>query len=107
MQVFHMRGAADAAVAAAPTRPATAVVHDSPAVRLLVFRIEPGQRVAPHTNEGTVLLTVVSGRGTVSGRHESREVGEGEVVAFAPGELHGMHADTERFELFATIVRPR
>lgn len=105
MMILDPKAAADTAVAANPTRPATAVAHDSPAVRLVVFRIEPGQRVAPHVNDGTVLLTVLSGRGTVTGGTEEREVGPGCVVAYAPGEQHGMRAGGERFCLLATIVR--
>ncbi len=107
MKLVDLQRAADDAVSAAPDRPATAVVHDTPAVRLVVFRIEPGQQVAVHTNDGTVLLTVLSGSGTVVGGTESREVGPGTVVAYAPGEAHAMRAGTERFCLAATIIRPR
>lgn len=107
MNVLDARQAAGGAVSSTPDRPATAVIHDTPAVRLVVFRIEPGQQVAPHTNEGTVLLTVLSGNGTIVGGTEVREAGPGTVVAYAPGELHGMRAGTEQFCLMATIIRPR
>ena len=94
-----------AAVSANPTRPATAIVHDAPGVRLVVFRIEPGQEVVPHTSEATVLLSVLAGRGTVTGGDESHLVGPGEVISYAPGELHGMRATDETFLLLATIIR--
>lgn len=106
MKILDLRAAAAAAVSSNPTRPATAVVHDAPAVRLVVFRIEPGQQVAPHTNPGTVLLTVLSGRGTISGNGETHEVGEGSLVAYSPGELHAMRAGAEPFCLLATIIHP-
>lgn len=106
MKILDLRAAAAAAVSSNPTRPATAVVHDAPAVRLVVFRIEPGQQVAPHTNPGTVVLTVLSGRGSISGAGETHEVGAGSVVAYAPGELHAMRAGEESFCLLATIIRP-
>lgn len=106
MKVIDMSAAAAAAVSSGPTRPATAVLHDAPAVRLVVFRIEPGQQVAPHTNPGTVLLTVLSGRGTISGAGETHEVGAGSLVAYAPGELHAMRAGEESFSLLATIIHP-
>jgi quercetin dioxygenase-like cupin family protein len=106
MKVLDVTAAAAAAVSSNPTRPATAVLHDEPAVRLVVFRIEPGQQVAPHTNPGTVLLTVLSGRGTISGDGETHEVGEGSLVAYSPGELHAMRAGEEPFCLLATIIRP-
>lgn len=65
-------------------------MHDAPAVRLVVFRIEPGQEVT--TNDGTVVLTVLSGRGTISGADESHDVAPGTVVGYAPHEPRGMHA---------------
>ncbi|MEO8479678.1 MAG: cupin domain-containing protein [Gemmatimonadota bacterium] len=104
MKVIDLEGSAHDAVTANPTRPATAVLHDTPAVRLVVFRIEPGQQVAMHTNPGTVLLTVISGNGTILGDNESHEVGVGSMVAYAPGELHGMQAASEQFCLLATII---
>ncbi len=106
MKVLNAPEAARDAVSATPDRPGTAAIHDTPAVRLVVFRLEPGQHVATHTNDGTVLLTVLSGSGTIIGGEESREVGPGSVVAYAPGEPHGMRAGTERFCLMATIIRP-
>lgn len=106
MKIIDMSAAAAAAESSGPTRPATAILHDAPAVRLVVFRIEPGQQVAPHTNPGTVLLTVLSGRGTISGDGETHEVGEGSLVAYSPGELHAMRAGPEPFCLLATIIKP-
>ncbi|MEO7363363.1 MAG: cupin domain-containing protein [Gemmatimonadaceae bacterium] len=105
MKVVDPMNAALEAVAAMPTRPATAAIHDTPAVRLVVFRIEPGQEVAAHTNSGTVILTVLSGTGSILGGTEWRELGPGSVVAYAPDEPHSMKADTERFCLMATIIR--
>ena len=68
MITLDPRQAALDAVAASPARPATAILFDSPDIRLLVFRIAPGQRVAPNQNPSTVTLTVLSGEGLVSGR---------------------------------------
>ena len=84
MNVVHPMNASLEAVAAMPTRPATAAIYDAPAVRLVVFRIEPGQEVAPHTNNGTVILTVLSGTGSIMGGTEWRELGPGSVVSYAP-----------------------
>lgn len=105
MKVVNPMNAALEAVAAMPTRPATAAIYDATAVRLVVFRLEPGQEVALHTNNGTVLLTVLSGSGTIIGGTDERQVGPGEVVAYAPDEPHGMKAGAERFCLMATIIR--
>ena len=41
MRLIDLHQVATGAVAANPTRPATAVVHDSPDARLIVFRLAP------------------------------------------------------------------
>jgi quercetin dioxygenase-like cupin family protein len=104
MKTLDARRAAATATAANSTRPATAVVHDTPDARLVVFRIAPGQAVAPHRNGSTVILTVLDGRGIVSGEHEQRQVSAGEVIAYEPNELHGMSAVDAEFVLLATIT---
>ena len=96
--------AAAEAVAANPNRPATAIIHDSADVRLLVFRLAPGQSVAPHRNASTVTLTAISGRGFASGDDGERPMQPREIVIFEPNEMHSMRADTEEFVLLATIT---
>jgi quercetin dioxygenase-like cupin family protein len=90
--------------AAAPGRPATAVLHDAPDARLVVFRLAPGQAVPPHTSASTVLLTVLEGAGVLSGGDGERACAAGGVVAYAPGELHGMRAGDGELLLLATIT---
>ena len=68
MKTLDARRAAATATATNSTRPATAIVHDTPDARLVVFRIGPGQTVAPHRNGSTVILTVLDGRGIVDDR---------------------------------------
>ena len=106
MKVLSPRGAARDAVSAQATRPATALLHDVPDARVVVFRIEPGQEVAPHTSSSTVLLSVVEGRGTVSGASGESSVSPGDVVAYDAGELHGMKAGSEQL-VIAAIITPR
>jgi quercetin dioxygenase-like cupin family protein len=100
--------AAREAVAAHPSRPASAVLHDSPDARLLVFRIAPGQRVAPHRNASSVHLSVLAGRGVLSGEAGGTPVDipcvVGDVVLYAPNELHAMRAESEELVLLATIT---
>jgi quercetin dioxygenase-like cupin family protein len=102
------RDAARNAVAANPARPATAVLHDADDVRLVVFRLAPGQSVPPHRSVSTVLLTVVEGAGVISGEDGGtpvdRRCATGDVVAFEPNELHGMRAEGESMMLLATIT---
>lgn len=106
MKVVSISAAAAEAVSARPERPATAVLHDSADARVVVFRIEPGQEVSPHTSTSTVLLTVVSGRGTVSGGSGERAVIAGDLVTYDVGELHGMRASSERL-VIAAVIAPR
>jgi quercetin dioxygenase-like cupin family protein len=104
MKTFDARRAAVDARVSNSTRPATAIVHDTPDARVVVFRIAPGQTVAPHRNGSTVILTVLSGHGIVSGGDSRRVVSVGEVVAYEPNELHGMSAIDAEFVLLATIT---
>jgi quercetin dioxygenase-like cupin family protein len=104
MKLIRLPREATDAVATDARRPATAVVHDTPDARLVVFRISPGQSVPPHRSASTVMLSVVSGRGLVSGGDEERSVEEGDVVTYEPNELHGMRATDTNFVLLATIA---
>jgi quercetin dioxygenase-like cupin family protein len=96
--------AATKAKAASSSRPATAIVHDSPDARVVVFRIAPGQAVAPHRNGSTVILTVLAGHGVVTGGEDRRVVSAGEVIIYEPNELHGMSAVDTELVLLATIT---
>ena len=104
MKTFDISRVARDAVAASANRPATAVVHDSPDARLIVFRIAPEQAVPPHRNASTVMLTVISGRGFIRGGDYERAVAPAETVVFEPNELHGMRAEHEEMVLLATIT---
>ena len=95
---------AENASAPRATSPATVVVHDSDAVRMIVFRIEPGQQVAEHTSPSTVILTVLQGEGLVLSAGAAVPAKAGDVVAYAPREVHGMRALAERFVVLATIT---
>lgn len=104
MKSISPSSAASAAVSAAANRPATAVVLDTPDVRLVVFRIEPGQVVTPHTNPSTVLLTVLQGEGIISGGDGDHAAKAGDVFACEPNELHGMRATGGELQVLATIA---
>ena len=108
MKTLDPHGAARNAISARPGRPATAILHDSPDTRLVVFRLAPGEQVAPHRSTSAVQLYVLHGNGFVTGEgsggeHES-PCAEGDVVVYAPNELHGMRADGDELMLLATIT---
>jgi len=104
VKIIDVAREASTAVAANATRPATAIVHDDTDARLVVFRLSPGQSVAPHRSVSTVTLTVIAGEGFVLGGDDERHVTPGHVVVFEPNELHGMRADAGSFVLLATIT---
>lgn len=108
MIVIDPRAAARGAVSAKPDRAATALVHDTDDLRLLVFRLAPGQEVPPHRSPSTVTLTVLEGSGILVGEDGEAPVDRrcvaGDVVAYAPNELHGMRADAGELLLLAAIT---
>lgn len=104
MNVGSAIDAARQAVSARPDRPATAILHDAPDIRLVVFKLDPGQAVAPHTSRSSVVLVILEGRGTVSGGSGSSPVKTGDVVTYEAGELHGFTAGEERLTVLAAIA---
>lgn len=108
MQLHDILTIADHAVTRNPERPATAIVHDSADARLVVFRIDAGQEVAPHNSTSTVILSVIRGSGIISGPvagvMADHAVSVGSVAAYEPGELHGMRAISETMVVAATIA---
>jgi quercetin dioxygenase-like cupin family protein len=108
---LHPADAARNAVPATASRPATAILHDTPDLRLVVFRLAPGQAVPPHRSPSSVLLSVLAGTGALSGEEASgcteQQCSAGEQMAYAPNELHGMRAlDTELLILATITPRP-
>ena len=108
MNRLDVRRAAREAVTTQADRPATAIVHDTPDVRLVVFRLAPGQRVPLHRSTSTVQLTVLAGAGVLTGETDGAPAdascAAGDVVVYAPNEQHGMRADAEELVLLATIT---
>lgn len=92
-------------------RPATAILHDSADVRLIVFRLGPGQAVAPHRSTSSVQLTVLEGSGVLAGESGSHVVDQvctaGDVVVYLPNELHGMRASSDEELLLLATITPR
>jgi quercetin dioxygenase-like cupin family protein len=106
MNIYDAPTLAAAAVAPNATRPATTLVHDSVDARVVLFRLEPGQMVPVHTSASTVLLTIISGTGTVIGSEGERRVKPGDIVAYAEDEPHGMQATHEQL-VIAAVIAPR
>lgn len=112
MKRFDPLTAARQAVANRLDRPATAIVHDSPDVRLIVFRLAPGQSVAPHRSSSSVQLTVLEGGGVLTGESEGGGTADqactvGDVFVYLPNELHGMRCAGEDDLLLLATITPR
>ncbi len=107
MKLFRPDQAAREAVAVNPKRPATAMLLDSPDARMMVFRIAPGQEVPPHRSPSTVLLTVLSGVGTVLGRDGWSECSVGDMVVYEPDEVHAMRSTEDAELLLLATLAPR
>lgn len=81
-----------------------ALLVDSANVRMLVFRLTPGQSVPPHHNASTVIIHVLQGEGMLSGADGERPCAAGDVVAYEPSETHGMRAVDSELLLLVTIA---
>jgi len=68
-----------------------AVVRHGP-VTIIQFVFEPGGLLPEHQAEGVVTIHVLSGRLQVVVDDEARTVGQGELMALAPGVLHSVQA---------------
>lgn len=88
----------------AADRPATSILLDTPDLRLVVFRLRPGQSVPPHRSRSSVMLTVLEGAGILSGPAGELACTAGDVVCYAPKETHGMRAISVEFHLLAAIT---
>ena len=106
MKVTHLLGLAEHALSPRPGKPGTAIAHDSPDARCVVFRIAPGEAVPEHTNPSTVSLVVLDGMGVVSGADGDRIVSRGDLVTYEPDEPHAMRATTTTLVLLA-VIAPR
>lgn len=90
-----------------PDRPATALLHDEPNVRIVGFHLLPGQEVLPHTSESSVLVQVIEGSGTFIGETGTARLQTGGTAVYAPGEVHSMKADNGERLRFLAIITPR
>jgi len=104
MNIVALPAAAASARSARPDRAATAMLFDSADLRVVIFRLDPGQQVAKHTSPSTVALAVIAGDGWVSDADGERAVATADLVTYGPNEPHGMRAGERRLVLLAMIA---
>ena len=108
MKLLAPLEAARGAVTLNAEKPATAILLETPDVRIVVFRLKPGHVVPSHRSTSTVMLSVLAGTGVLSGEENGapceRACTAGDVIAYAPDELHAMRATNHELLLLATIT---
>lgn len=87
-------------------RPASTLLHDEANVRVVAFRLQPGQTVPPHTSTSTVMVVVTEGSGTFHGDAGEALLKVGEGAVYAPNELHSISAGDEPLR-FLAVITPR
>jgi len=78
------------------------LLHDSEQARFVLFCMEPGQTIEPHTSSSTVTIIVIEGKGKWLGEKEM-DFKKGDVCFYEPEEPHGFRAE-ERSVLLAVIA---
>lgn len=81
------------------------LLHDSPRARVVLFCLNPGQEIPPHTSSSEVIFYTVSGKGTIQVSQDREDVEAGYLVVCPPRRLHGIKA-AERMQVLA-IIAPR
>ena len=87
------------------TRPASKLLYDSEAMRVVVFGLLPGQEIPPHTAPSRVVLHIVQGRGVFLTGSGEQPAHAGAFAITEPNEPHGLKA-IEKTVLLA-VIAPR
>ncbi len=78
------------------------LLHDSDEARFVLFCLEPGQEIEPHTSSSSVTIFVAEGSGKWLGDSEI-DFKKGDICFYEPEEPHGFRAE-ERSVLVAAIT---
>jgi quercetin dioxygenase-like cupin family protein len=89
-----------------PERVRVKLLHDSEALRLVLFCLQPGQAIPAHSATSTVVMHLVRGRGRFTVGETEHPATAGTVVVCPPNEAHGMAADEEMVVLATIAPRP-
>jgi quercetin dioxygenase-like cupin family protein len=92
--------------ASRPDRAASAVLHDHADARVVGFHLQPGQEVAEHRSDSTVVVHVTAGAGFFRGAASESWLETGQLAVFEPGEPHAMRAGEQPLR-FVAVIAPR
>jgi quercetin dioxygenase-like cupin family protein len=82
------------------------ILHDEANVRIVGFRLLPGQTIPPHRSPSTVTVLVTEGSGTFHGEGGEALLRVGEGAVYAPNEVHSITAGEETLR-FMALIAPR
>lgn len=85
-----------------PDRYQTKLLHDSPEMRVVVFGLEAGQEIPPHTAPVRVMMLVLQGKGAFGTGRGKKPAYPGAFVICEPNEPHSLKAE-EKMVMLATI----
>ncbi len=90
----------------APGRFASQLLHDAPEMRVVVFGVDAGQEIPPHTAPARVLMHVVQGQGVFVTGEGTAPARAGTFVVTEPNEPHGFKAEARTVLLAVIAPRP-
>jgi quercetin dioxygenase-like cupin family protein len=79
-------------------------LHDSPALKVVLFCFEPGQALSEHTAPFEAVIQVLQGKGKVKLGDEEYEGHPGSLYVMPAGLRHAVTAE-ERFVFLLTMAR--
>jgi len=86
--------------------PKKEILYDSEKARAVLFCLEPGQGVGPHSVASEVALLAIDGKGIFVTGNGEKEADKGSLVVCRVNEQHGMKAKDERFVVLV-VISPR
>ena len=89
-----------------PDRPVSKLLYDSEAIRIVVFGLNAGQEIPPHTTPSRVVLHMVQGKGAFLTGGGERPGHAGDFVITEPEEPHGLKAEEKTVLLAVIAPRP-
>jgi quercetin dioxygenase-like cupin family protein len=93
-------------VAFSPERPLSRLLVDSPEMRIVVFGLEPGQEIPPHTAPSRVMMFLLRGKGTFTTAKGNEPASPGALAVTEPNEPHGLKAVEQCVMLAVIAPRP-
>ena len=82
------------------------ILFDSDKVRMVLFCLEKGQEVPPHTVKPQVVMLVISGKGSFTVGGKTYKVKSDSVAICESMEAHGIKADEQMVVLASITPRP-